>query len=1088
VFKTLFTKISSLLVLFLALAATLVVSQSESPAQPAEQSNHLAAAPTPTSAITDLATLNLHRWGAVTLFHGLPSDRVNAIVEDSNGMMWFGTDNGLVRYDGRNVEPVTGEALLPSRRILALKLDARGGLWIGTEAGAARWLDNHLLVLEDTSGKAINAIAVSAAHNEVALVSQRGEIFRYAESKPDQVSSESSANASPASRLNLTRLDPSTNPAQLKIANQTEDALPLLAATYAPSQELAIGSGGRGLLLNKGKDVREAVAKSPRPFFVAAAFADDKQLWLGEFANARAGGLWSFANDAMKRHPLITEAVSAIHGNNGELWVGTHRRGVFLFQTEADNLRLIEHLTFENTAGGLRSNQINAVFRDREGVVWFGTDRGICRYDRDSFRATMLSGDSQSNYVRKLLQASNGELWCGTNRGLFRLASPESSAIAVDEIESRSVYSLLEDAAGAIWAGTSGGLFVKAKDAAGFVRATEAPVTEITIENENSSISQTDAAAAENSDKPQSANRNPQSPGTQSKESVRALASFRGQIYASYFGRGIERIEAGKRISAQAKLTDVAAQRAICLAAEGDEALWVGTSDGELWRYDGLQLKQVETPIKDLPSFSERAIRALVYADRKLWIATSMGLFVREADAIREIRLGFDAQDLLVRRDAAGRDIVWCATKNAGLMKLLPGENVLIRFDTEQGLASQQTFALAAGGEPEGIWVGTNRGIVRHQPSSVQPRLAIKRLVAEKIHQPEDLIAELALPHTQRSFVLEVAGIGSKTFPSQFQYEFLLQTRAGQQLKKVQTHDPQFAPGELQSGGYVIEARSVSRDLVYSEPLKIRLRIQSAPFPWGTLFLGGLATVAVAAAVWAFRQQLRLSKTNETLADTNVELQETRLRLASETETERSRIARDLHDQTLADLRHLLVLTDQLPSSSDDSVTPSPSEIRRKIESVSKEIRRICEDLSPSALQNLGFLPALEGALSDAVAQLPTEEKFAYEFICDPEMEERLQLSEIEQIQLYRIVQEALNNVCRHAEAKQVQLIVKADGHDLLIEVCDDGKGLVGIVTNRSGHGLANIRSRANLIGAQVSWRDAKPGCRFEVRKPNAVG
>ncbi|MEK7834080.1 MAG: ATP-binding protein, partial [Acidobacteriota bacterium] len=86
----------------------------------------------------------------------------------------------------------------------------------------------------------------------------------------------------------------------------------------------------------------------------------------------------------------------------------------------------------------------------------------------------------------------------------------------------------------------------------------------------------------------------------------------------------------------------------------------------------------------------------------------------------------------------------------------------------------------------------------------------------------------------------------------------------------------------------------------------------------------------------------------------------------------------------------------------------------------------------------------------------------------------RLQLSQIEQIQLYRIVQEALNNVCRHAEAKQVRLIVRAENSDLLIEVCDDGKGLIDSAMNRTGHGLANIRSLANLIGAQVSWQDAR--------------
>lgn len=1077
------------LILLLALVASILASQVvQTPQTPVDPSS-VEPSKLP-AAITDNATLNLHRWGAVTLFHGLPSDKVNAIAEDANGMMWFGTDNGLVRYDGRNVESAPGEALLSSRRILALKLDAHGSLWIGTESGAARWYENHLQILEATSGRAINSIAVSP-QNEVVLATQRGEIFRYVEKNPVSSNSDSSENRRTSSGLSASRLDPTTNPNQLKAPNQADESLPLMAAAFSDSGELAIGSSGRGLLLNRGKEIREVVTKAPRPFFIASIFsesvgAEGARLWVGEFANPRAGGIWLFSGETMKRLSFETEAVRAMHGGDGELWVATNRRGVFLFEPESNNAKLIEHLTFENTAGGLRSNQVNAVFRDREGVVWFGTDRGVCRYDRESFRATTLSGDSNSNYVRELLQASGGELWAGTNRGLFRLASPESAGTQVAELENRSVYSLVEDATGAIWAGTSGGLFVKAKDASSFSQVTEAPATTITIENENSASSQPDAAATEDSANPQSAIRNLQSAASQPKESVRAVASFRGQVYAAYFGRGIERVEADKRVSPQPKLSDVAAQRAICMVAEGNEALWFGTSEGDLWRYDGAQLKQIETPVNNSRSLSEKSIRSIAFVENKLWLATSQGLIVRDGDVFTEVRSGIDAQDLLVQRDQYGHEVVWCATKNAGLVKLIPSENIRISFDTEQGLSSQQVFALAASGNSGGVWIGTNRGIVHHRPSAAEPRLTIKRLVAEKIHQPEDLIAELALPHTQRNFVLEVAGIGSKTFPSQFQYEFLLQTRTGQQLKKVQTRDPQFAPGDLQSGGYVVEARSVSRDLVYSAPLKIRLRIQQTPFPWGTLFLAGLATVAVSAAVWAFRQQLRLSKTNLTLAKTNTELHETRLRLASETETERSRIARDLHDQTLADLRHLLVLTDQLPGK-DVSASPSPNEIRRKIESVSKEIRRICEDLSPSALQNLGFLPSLEGALSDSVAQLPSEEKFAYEFICEPELEDRLQLSEIEQIQLYRIVQEALNNVCRHAEAKHVRLIVRASGSDLLIEVCDNGKGLVGVVTNRSGHGLANIRSRANLIGAQVSWLDARPGCRFEVRKTFAV-
>ena len=78
---------------------------------------------------------NLHQWGAVTLFHGLPSDRVRAIAQTPDGVMWFGTDNGLARYDGRRTESVAASGL-KNRRVLALEVNEDGTLWVGTEDGA----------------------------------------------------------------------------------------------------------------------------------------------------------------------------------------------------------------------------------------------------------------------------------------------------------------------------------------------------------------------------------------------------------------------------------------------------------------------------------------------------------------------------------------------------------------------------------------------------------------------------------------------------------------------------------------------------------------------------------------------------------------------------------------------------------------------------------------------------------------------------------------------------------------------------------------------------------------------------------------
>src|SRR5207302_10463923 len=92
-------------------------SQTETP-QPPSQSTPIPAAPTPLPSPTPPP--NLHQWGAVTLFHGLPSDRVHAIAQTEFGVTWFATDGGLARYDGRRTNAINAEGL-PQGRVLALK-------------------------------------------------------------------------------------------------------------------------------------------------------------------------------------------------------------------------------------------------------------------------------------------------------------------------------------------------------------------------------------------------------------------------------------------------------------------------------------------------------------------------------------------------------------------------------------------------------------------------------------------------------------------------------------------------------------------------------------------------------------------------------------------------------------------------------------------------------------------------------------------------------------------------------------------------------------------------------------------------------
>src|ERR1700681_3387425 len=115
------------------------------------------ASPAPSPSPSPTPPPNLHQWGAVTSFHGLPSDRTHAIAQTEFGVTWFATDGGLARYDGRRTNAINAEGL-PSGRIMALKADESGALWIGTDNGAARLANARFEPIKETAGKVITAI------------------------------------------------------------------------------------------------------------------------------------------------------------------------------------------------------------------------------------------------------------------------------------------------------------------------------------------------------------------------------------------------------------------------------------------------------------------------------------------------------------------------------------------------------------------------------------------------------------------------------------------------------------------------------------------------------------------------------------------------------------------------------------------------------------------------------------------------------------------------------------------------------------------------------------------------------------------
>ncbi len=1063
-------------------------------------------------------TDTLHRWGAVTLFHGLPSDRVRAIVQDRDGHMWFGTDAGLARYDGRRTQTVASENLT-ARRILALKLDEDGALWVGTNRGALvrAAVGEEFKAVPGTENRAVAAIATTPDRGRVVMATSDGSVLEFRRN-----------NSNGAFDVRAL-VDAGVTGAGL------DDRSPFALTSLAVEGDtIFVGTRRRGLLAIRGGEVKEIVSR-PVAYFVETLERDAQgRLWIGAQTTRGDSGLYRREADVTTRPAKIlagaTGTVSSLRfGADGDLWVGTDGQGVFRYR----DAQRLERFTFAGTAGGLRSDRIYSIFVDREEVVWFGTDRGVCRYDPHALEIEQVSTEAQSNFVRTLFQMRSGRLLVGSNRGLFVRDKTAAAWRPVEALANKTIYAIAEDEKGKLLVASASGLYVgidparksvsrsnpEAAIGVGDSSASKEPTAiQVPPANEATIIAPVEPLPTSTAD--DKAVPTPTPPAAVMtiepavSGNVRAIAKFQGATYIAVYGRGVERLDGTERRTLIWPNAERNAREREVVSLHADDAnrLWIGTASSGVFFFDGKEV-QSEPRLEKLRGAAVRSMSGT--SSNWLWFATARGLYAYrpQTSELVEAAPGLDARSVIddSRTDTARGERgatppqAWCATAGGGLLKVSIDERfgaVIARLDAERGLPSQNAFAVLSlseedenNGGDQALLIGTSRGVARYEPGQSAPALTATRVTTSRTHSTEELRAGLHLEHPQNSFVLDVAAASSRTFPEQFQYAFLLLDGAGRVVRRKLSHDAQFQVENLSPGRYRVEAWSYTADLIPSTPFAFALEVADAPFPWTTAALSVLLALALVALIWGTVQNRVLARTGVALLDANRQLADARLQLANETETERRRIARDLHDQTLADLRRLLLMTDEIHADGTNGDAArqnkvAPLMLRAEIESISNEIRRICEDLSPSVLENVGLAAALEWALAERVTHIPADCKFTYEFTCDEDLEERLRFPPGVQIQLYRIVQEAVSNVCRHAGATHVQLDVSAAGqNELMLTLEDNGHGFdPDNKKARLGRGLANIRARASIIDAEVEWsKRPTGGVRFTLRKASTL-
>jgi two-component system, NarL family, sensor histidine kinase UhpB len=183
-------------------------------------------------------------------------------------------------------------------------------------------------------------------------------------------------------------------------------------------------------------------------------------------------------------------------------------------------------------------------------------------------------------------------------------------------------------------------------------------------------------------------------------------------------------------------------------------------------------------------------------------------------------------------------------------------------------------------------------------------------------------------------------------------------------------------------------------------------------------------------------------------------------------EGERRRIARELHDEVGQTLTAAMLQVEGLAAVIPEDLREQLDELRETARSGTEDVRRIARQLRPEALEDLGLQSAL-AALATAFAEQAHVR-------VDRRLGQILPLSEEEELVIYRVAQEALTNVARHADATRVALRLEREGRQIVLTVRDNGRGLSpGALT--SSYGFRGMRERAMLIGAELVI-DEPPG------------
>ena len=834
---------------------------------------------------------------------------------------------------------------------------------------------------------------------------------------------------------------------------------------------LWVGTEGGGLSsFRDGRFTLYTVAAGLPSDVVRGLAEDDRGLVVGTragMARVEGGRVQPYDGPAeMVRAEIFSMASSRV---DGSLWVAVNRTGSYpggLYRVDASGA-----VRF-GPEQGLTRGYVESLNVADDGTVWVGTaNAGLFRYSGGRFENYSMAAGLPGDRVPGMAQGADKAVWIGTNGGLVRLKEPRLTVYTAREgLADDRPADIYQDGEGSTWIGSRSGLS-RYRNGAFRVFTTKdgLPDNAIrTIARDPTGliwvVTRAGAARWQNGRFVKS----PDLPELPWADVNSLIQDRSGALWLALSERGVMRVHDGRitRVTAKDGLAD---DSALTLFEDRSGSIWVGTMRGGVTRMSGSQL----TSWSEREGLANNHVKSF-HQDSSgvLWIGTHGGGLSRFKDgtlANVSVRQGlYNDVAFQILEDDDGN--LWMNCNKGIWRSSLKDLNAVadrsqasvasFSYGTADGmLSSEGTGANHAGAKMRdgSLWFATTKGVVVIDPrtrDSEPPRVWIEGITVDRQAKPAD--RPLRLDPSQQSLEIQYTALNwNRARDIKFKYRMLGfdsdWVDAGERRTAYYTQMP--------PGSYTFTVIADNGEGVWNTTGQSLATVVLPPF-YRTWWFRSAAVMLVAGLVglaWRRRseQMLRVHAAQQAFSRQLIESQE----------HERRRIAVELHDSLG---QHLLIIKNRAAIGED--VTSSDSPARTQFDEITvsaalalEEVRQIAHDLRPVHLETLGLTAVLE----DMVGRVGGSAGLAV--TADIESLDAA-VGRDAAITLYRVVQECVSNVVRHANANRITVEAWVEDRAAHVTVRDDGIGFAADEVRdrragRKGLGLTTIAERVQMLG-----------------------